>query len=457
MLAPPRNSEFSLRRAAILLSNLDAESRRRLLAHLPPRDAANLRAAAASLTDVDPLEVRRTVSAFVGRIAIAREEMAGATAGRGAERAARGSERPARSTERAAWGSENGATAAADSADGGGDESAAPAPKGALQFLHDVPDATLLRAVQSEHPQTIAVVLASIAPKQAARLLRRLEPSQRSEAIRRLGRLEDVPQEAIDDIGRHLRDLIGAVGELGSGEGRRKLASIFSELGADDRTWLDERLTSSDGAIAAAWADAERSFSPGPAPTAAALPAEAPAEAVDRRDDEADAPRLLPIDRRSAARAGGADETDGEIGRREGTRPRLDGASHGSREPGPSDREPGASDRPRAGGSDAAATAISAEHADAVLERLRPAQLREVLAQLPTRQSLLAVCGLSPRCVRRLLRAMPRRQAKEVRQRLDSLGPLELREVDRAKCAAAAVLLGGAAPAAEAPRRTRAA
>lgn len=440
MVAPPRNSEFSLRRAAILLSHLDAESRRRLLAHLPPRDAANLRAAAASLADVDPLEVRRTVSAFVGRISIARQQMAGATAERHSERTARG-------PEKASHGSERVVTASEDSADG--DASAVPAPKGALQFLHDVPDATLLRAVQSEHPQTIAVVLASIAPKQAARLLRRLEPHQRSEAIRRLGRLEDVPQEAMDDIGRHLRDLIGAVGEIGSGEGRRKLASIFSELGADDRNWFEQNIAASDGVLAAAWADAERNLSSSPASGAAAVTPEAPAEAAKSRDG-ADAALILPIDSRSAARVGGADDAHGGTARRDETRVQLDATAHDGHQPHDSD---GA----RAEASDAASGPISAEHANAVLERLRPAQLREVLAELPTRQSLLAVCGLSPRCVRRLLRAMPRRQAKQVRERLDSLGPLELREVDRAKCAAAAVVLGEAASAAGAPSRVRAA
>lgn len=403
-----------------MLSNLDADNRRRLLAHLPPQDAARLRAAAAALSDVDPLEIRRTVSAFVGRISAAQQQpQAGAPASATPENLHADSSNAGRRdpadvrSDRTA--SHPGSSAASPSK-GAADSS------GGLKFLNDVSDATLLRAIGSEHPQTIAVVLASIDPRQAGRLLQQLPPQPRGEAIRRLSRLEEVPQDVIDDIGRHLRGLIGTVDQVGSGEGRRLLTSIFSALGAEDRDALGAGLVDTDGEIAAALAEAERAQ---PRSTRSNQDATEnhSGQGREARSGEAHqtAPQILRLDaQRSNDPMSGLDAGQLNSGR-------LASQPH----------SPGQADVPGL---------PEIAEADAVLENLPAARLREVLAELTAREALLTLCGVTPRCVRRLLRTMPRRGAKEVRQRLHSLGPLDLSEIDRAKQKAAAVAVGSAAP-----------
>lgn len=439
MVATQRTPEPSLRRAAILLSNLDADNRRRLLAHLPPQDAARVRAAAAALSDVDPLEVRRTVSAFVGRISAAQRPASTAAPAAATAESRHPESRHAQHfsstgqpeaagvpSERTGSGPVPGAPSRPSSADSGG----------GLKFLNDVSDATLLRAIGSEHPQTIAVVLASIAPHQAARLLQQLAPQARGEAIRRLSRLEEVPQDVIDDIGRHLRGLIGTVDQVGSGEGRRLLTSIFSALGAEDRQALGAGLADTDGGIAAALAEA------------------AQAEAARATSPAAQSP---PSNQPSAEQGNRASTTDSSVGQENGAVQGQAGPVRAERDGSPSARAGESSDddgdesaphilplASHALGLQAFAALPEVAEASSLLENLPAERLRQVLADLTAREALLTLCGLTPRCVRRLLRAMPRRAAKEVRQRLHALGPLDLSDIDRAKQKAAAVAAGSA-------------
>ena len=78
-------------------------------------------------------------------------------------------------------------------------------PRSGMEFLGDIEDDILARVIADEHPQAIALVLASIAPAQAARIVTTLQPSLQSEALNRIARLDDASSEAMVEFAEHLR------------------------------------------------------------------------------------------------------------------------------------------------------------------------------------------------------------------------------------------------------------
>jgi flagellar motor switch protein FliG len=64
------------------------------------------------------------------------------------------------------------------------------------------------------------------------------------------------------------------------------------------------------------------------------------------------------------------------------------------------------------------------------------------LGQVETRDAILALCGLPVQVANAALAILPRAQAKTVRNKMNSLGSLNLREIDRAKEKVAEASLG---------------
>lgn len=378
--ADQRLQAGAVRRVAILINHLDAENRRKLLSHFTPDEASRLRAAAASLSDVDPLEVRRVVTSFVGRITVAQREL--------------DSQRE-QNTQRGMPGSRQAAQGAASEVSAnevGGNANGIRTPQ--LHFLGGVSDLTLLQAIETEHPQTVAVVLASLAPEQAARLLKRLPESLRNEAIRRLGRLDEIPADVLEDIGKHLKATIGSLEPIINGAGRKTLTSIFAAMGDDERSTVGTSLAQSDNLVAAALQAVEGELREQP-PTPSVGNGVA-GESL--RTAAAQAVTLQP----SLAVVGLGSDSPEE---------RSDTVEMAALQ----------------------ATSLNAAAVDEWLENLPSRQLQAGLAELETRTALLALCGLTPVCVKRVLRTLPRRQAKEIEQRLGQLGTVDLTEIESAK------------------------
>lgn len=395
MVATQRSSQATLRRAAILLQHLDAQSQRQLLAHLTPGEVERLRRAAADLRDVDPLEASRIVRAFFTRISSAREQTAESPPG---PESPAGPESPP--------GHRGGADLpSAERAPQG--EAAEPEPSSTrhqqLQFLSEVSDLTLLQVVQQEHPQTIAVVLGALPAQQAARLLRRLAPELRSEALRRLGRLDAVPQELLDEIADHLRKTVGAIEPIEATAGGRTLTSILAELDEEDRIHVTGALAHHDGIVAAALEQSQR--------LAEARGATARPEATSRR--------------------GGREPEPSASARAETTRPDLRIAA---------ETERAAKHRvaaPEHAAAEPPHERLHDDEADYILHALEPRQLRQVMAELSGHEALLTFCGLRERAAQRLLKLLPRGQAQQVRSRADSLTGLAVAEVAAVKRRAA--------------------
>ena len=400
--ASATDSIASLRRAAILLTTLEPAVARRMLDALPPVRRAEVRRAMTALVDVDPLERKRALQDFLA-------EAAGTGQGRRPPVPADTFHR-----QRDGGGPEAPGTAAArpvttaPSADAGQANLAMPeaAP---LAFLGDVRDDVLLSAVAGEHPQTVAIVLASLAPHQAARLLPRLDESLRRQAMMRLGRLDHLPPDALDSIGDHLRRLLADAQpqKIGGGAGGRSLRAILAEMPHETRASLAQALD-----LPAHWGDAVADHGP-------------PAMA-------GDSPSHNPH----------ASAADGELRIAGGTQT-LDPLTDDHARPGED-----------ADGTDDGAECADSYSIDRHLTSIPPHRLRDALAAVEARDALLALCGLEAEIADAVLALLPRRQARQVRKQLQTIGPLRLRDIDHAKqrVAAAAGMPGQAEPSGRAAR-----
>ena len=326
------DTQAAMRRTAILLSTLSAETSRQMLSKLPPLKRAMLKRAMNELSDVDPLERRQAMQQFLSSAA----------------------------TPLPATHAPSADPLASVTTDGNSNGQAA-AP---LSFLGSVPDNVLLTAIEGEHPQTIAIVLASIQPQQAARLLPRLNDTTRNAAVQRLARLQQLPPDALDSIGEHLKKLVAeAMPADTSATGSRTLHAILDQVPDDLRQNMTHLL---------GWPESPRHTATdfGASPALRVAPETLPSDPLDQQDTL------------------GTDDDE---------------------------------------------FSIDPVVLDQQFQRLRPTDLRDGLAQLDGQQALLAVCGLPARVADRVLGTLPRRQARKIRQQLQTLDSVTLQDIDRAK------------------------
>jgi flagellar motor switch protein FliG len=163
--------EANLRKAAVLVRTLDADSAAALLAQLSPAEAARIRAAIRALGPVDPNEQTSVLAEFRRARPVGTNPV-----GRGVELAL---------------------------SNKGGDLAAATTPPAAggkqkrFEFLENAPTSVLVSHLAREHAQTIAVVLAHLAPGHAAEVLAALPENCQIETIERLSTLGDTDSESV--------------------------------------------------------------------------------------------------------------------------------------------------------------------------------------------------------------------------------------------------------------------
>ncbi|WP_417732657.1 FliG C-terminal domain-containing protein [Rosistilla oblonga] len=204
----------SLRRVAVLLDSLDQVTASQLLAKMPPSRAAQVRYAISQLSGVDPLERKMAIADFMQKSQNATTPRPTPVASEPAAAAA-----PANATSSPA---ENSAEEEAESRD-------------PLHFLNEMPIRALVSALSDEHPQTVAIVLASMQPSVAAQLLADLPTSVCKSAIQRLAAITEIPSQALQEISEHLQSLMKKVTPAEPQAGSRSLASILTHLDLDQR------------------------------------------------------------------------------------------------------------------------------------------------------------------------------------------------------------------------------
>jgi len=100
----------------------------------------------------------------------------------------------------------------------------------AFYLLQTVDEKQLLNFLQSEHPQTVALILANLKPAQAAIILSELPEESQGEITYRLATMEKTSPDLIKDIELALHDQIGTVfgGDLSKTGGPGAVAEILN-------------------------------------------------------------------------------------------------------------------------------------------------------------------------------------------------------------------------------------
>ncbi|MGH9592689.1 MAG: flagellar motor switch protein FliG [Bryobacteraceae bacterium] len=103
------------------------------------------------------------------------------------------------------------------------------------QHLHRLDPQLLARFVESEHPQTIALVVAHLNTAQAAAVLRAMQTELRAEVVIRLAGLDKISPAVMTKISAVLSRKLKTVGETKreSSGGLRAVAEIFNQLDND--------------------------------------------------------------------------------------------------------------------------------------------------------------------------------------------------------------------------------
>jgi flagellar motor switch protein FliG len=118
--------------------------------------------------------------------------------------------------------------------------------------LRDVDPKVLMDFTRSEHPQTIALILAHLKPEKAAQILENFTPEMQFEITRRMATLKSVPQEYIDEVARTLEKEIvtGATASQDIG-GVRVMADILNKMNRASENAIMTALEDTDPELAA--------------------------------------------------------------------------------------------------------------------------------------------------------------------------------------------------------------
>jgi flagellar motor switch protein FliG len=103
---------------------------------------------------------------------------------------------------------------------------------GSNEHLQRVDPQLLARFVRSEHPQTVALILAHLSPAQSAAVLASMDPEVRANLAVRIARLDQISPAVIAKISAVLGRKLKTLGEIKreSSGGPRAVAEIFNQL-----------------------------------------------------------------------------------------------------------------------------------------------------------------------------------------------------------------------------------
>lgn len=404
--------EAMLRRVAIVLSSLPAPVASNLLGEIDADTKVAIRRTMMSLADVDPLEQKRALHAFKVsvqkpeasldqfRVSSDRQEVPK----QAANSQPQGS--PASRVMRDNFG--NALAHAGEDVSADSNESQHP-----LAFLEQVDEKVLVNLVKTERPQIVATVLASINPEHAARILA-LHGSGLEDMLGRISKIETIPTASLAELADHFRQSLRKQGVDASGTlGRRALDAILAAMPGDQEQQIEYRR-----------AVADQAHSP---------------------TDETAAPRTRPQSGFPSA-ATAEENLSTKLRIAEGTLPPQSDRLSRSRGSATA-QAPHASVIARRAATDAAISAPAApamavnepmrfSSTDSIHEhllQLSPQHLCETLGKVQARSAMLALCGLPNQVTSAVLALLPKAESRKVREAMNSLGALQLREIDQAK------------------------
>ncbi len=122
-----------------------------------------------------------------------------------------------------------------------------------IEKLRDVDPKLLVDFTRTEHPQTIALILAHLSPEQAAQILDNFSPEMQYEITRRMATLKSVPHELLEVIAKTLENEI-VVGETTGQEigGVRMIAEVLNKMGRGSESAIMQAMEDAEPELAAA-------------------------------------------------------------------------------------------------------------------------------------------------------------------------------------------------------------
>ncbi len=120
-----------------------------------------------------------------------------------------------------------------------------------FDFLRDLDPMQASGLLIDEHPQTIAIVLAHIDPRAAARILTQFEAPLQVEIAKRIALTEQITPEAVEIVEEGLRKkLSSVVTDVTSIGGTRPLAHVLNQVGRTNERLILTALSEQDSQLA---------------------------------------------------------------------------------------------------------------------------------------------------------------------------------------------------------------
>ena len=224
-------SHEGLRKAAVLVASLDTAVADAVLDQLTPEEARQVREIVMEMDDLDPGEQRRVIDEFfqTGSKVPAGPSAGVELDGRLAQLDSRGDPR--------------------EPDDAG--HSAAPAGH-PFCFLQETEDEKLVRVLDSERPQTVALVLSHLSPARAGVVLARLPEDLQTDVIHRLIDLEETDPQVLREVEEALRSRLSQQVEMQRRRvtGLQAVADILQAADGSLGMQILDNLASRDPALA---------------------------------------------------------------------------------------------------------------------------------------------------------------------------------------------------------------
>lgn len=360
-----------LRKAAILISALDARTADCLLDQLTDQEALIVRNAVMDLTDVSQQEEQRVLSEFLGR----QEEPTSQPSDDqpddaqpdetdelflSAEFLAEADPPPSAGPEPRHLPPQHDDFPHTSSRSSIGAE-VSDRERRPFAFLREARATALLQLLKQETPQTIAVVVSHMPPDTAAEFFQALPADVLGPVLRRVAEIQDMAPEILAEVEQEIEARFRREFSFGDRPGVTTLSAILRAANPRTQATILSEIASENEALAEALFVEQGTVDQDPPPSAAA------------RD---------PL-------------------------------------PSPTPLNPSPSERPSSAFSD--------------LESLDEVMLAEVLQRADPQHSLLALAGAPPRLVKRILSHLPAREARRMEKKIRQLGPTRLKDIDHAQ------------------------
>ncbi|MEX0818162.1 MAG: FliG C-terminal domain-containing protein [Pirellulaceae bacterium] len=258
-------------------------------------------------------------------------------------------------------------------------------------FLCDAEMDGVALHLENENPQIIAIVVAHLPPRQAAELLKHFEPQLQASLLRRIAELDTADRDVVGEVEHYLKALLHD--DLRAARNRAiglsTVTSILTAAGAS-RGQIISSLTRHDRQLAQQLRKPQRRLA-------------------------------VPFNREPEACETATVEQPLAMKRHE---PRQ------WNEPTPTTPAP-----TRAAPNTAETFAITFDE----LTQLSDSELALVFRQSDSKLALFALAGAAPNFVARLLKQLPARESKLLREHMEQLGPLRLSDIEQAQESIAAI------------------